>query len=131
MCIRDRYNTPSSDYLNSREQAHAPSYQFDVGVGVRITDNWVWTLDLEGKDDFYLSSSHNTQSEAYQLVNTNLTYDDGTWMAALWARNIFDEEIIIRGFRFGNDPRKYYATESYFQYGEPRVLGLSGGYRFF
>ena len=129
--LQTKYNTPSSDYLNSREQAHAPSYQFDVGVGVRITDNWVWTLDLEGKDDFYLSSSHNTQSQAYQLVNTNLTYDNGTWTAAFWARNIFDEEIIIRGFRFGNDPRKYYATESYFQYGEPRVVGLSGGYRFF
>ena len=44
--LQPEYNTPSSDYLNSREQAHAPSYQFDVGVGVRIADNWVWTCLL-------------------------------------------------------------------------------------
>ena len=36
-----------------------------------------------------------------------------------------------RGFgSFGNDPRKGYAVEPYYQYGEPRVLGASLAYRF-
>ena len=129
--LQTEYETPLSDSLDSREQAHAPSYQFDIGVNVKLADNWEWTIDVEGKDAFYLSSSHNTQSKAYKLVNTNLTYDSGIWTASFWVRNLFDETTIIRGFRFGNDPRKFYEAESYFQFGQPRVLGLSGGYRFF
>jgi len=129
--LRTEYDTPLSGSLNSREQAHAPSYQFDISVDVKMADNWVWTVEVEGKDDFYLSSSHSTRSQAYQLVNTNVTYDGGAWTVAFWARNLFDETTIIRGFRFGNDPRKFYEADSYFQFGEPRVLGLSASYRFF
>ncbi|MFQ3263506.1 MAG: iron complex outermembrane receptor protein, partial [Porticoccaceae bacterium] len=41
------------------------------------------------------------------------------------------EDVIVRGFGgFGNDPRKYYATEAYYQFGEPRALGVSGQYNF-
>jgi iron complex outermembrane receptor protein len=39
--------------------------------------------------------------------------------------------VIVRGFGgFGNDPRKFYATEPYYQYGEPKSLGLSARYEF-
>ena len=129
--LKTEYDTPLSGSLNSREQAHAPSYQFDISVDVKMADNWKWSIEVEGKDDFYLSSSHSTRSQAYQLVNTSVTYDGGAWAVALWARNLFDETTIIRGFRFGNDPRKFYEADSYFQFGEPRVLGLSASYRFF
>ena len=37
------------------------------------------------------------------------------------------ETIYLRGFgSFGNDPRKFYAIEPYFQFGAPRVIGISG-----
>jgi iron complex outermembrane receptor protein len=47
--------------------------------------------------------------------------------------------VIVRGFNFagftgnefyGNDPRKFYATEGYYQLGEPRMFGVSGQYDF-
>jgi hypothetical protein len=39
--------------------------------------------------------------------------------------------VIVRGFgSFGNDPRNGYITEPYYQFGEPRVFGLSGKYDF-
>jgi hypothetical protein len=37
------------------------------------------------------------------------------------------EDVQTRGFGgFGNDPRKLYETEAYYQLGEPRVYGLTG-----
>jgi len=39
--------------------------------------------------------------------------------------------VIVRGFGgFGNDPRKFYETEAYYQLGEPRMLGVSANYAF-
>jgi len=60
-----------------------------------------------------------------------MVYNVEDWQLSLWGRNLTDEEVIVRGFGgFGNDPRKFYATEAYYQYGEPRVLGISGKYSF-
>ena len=50
---------------------------------------------------------------------------------ALWARNIGDTDYETRGFGgFGNDPRKGYAVEPYYQFGEPRVVGITASYAF-
>ena len=68
-----------------------------------------------------------------------MAYYKGNWQFSVWGRNLTDEEVIVRGFNFagftdevsyGNDPRKFYATEAYFQLGEPRMFGLSGKYDF-
>jgi hypothetical protein len=49
----------------------------------------------------------------------------------MWGRNMTDELTITRGFgTFGNDPRKEYALEPYYQFGEPRTVGATVGYRF-
>ena len=129
--LETEYDTPLSTTLDSRDQAHAPRYQFALGSSLRISENLSWTADIEGKDKFYLSSSHNEQSESYWLLNTNLAYSADQWTLSVWGRNLTNEDVIVRGFGgFGNDPRKYYATESYYQFGEPRVFGVSGQYNF-
>ena len=125
--------------LDSREQAHAPAYQFALGATAQITDSLALSVDVEGKDEFYLSSSHSEQSQSYELVNANLTYIFGDWELSLWGRNLTDEDVIIRGFNFagftgdayyGNDPRKGWTTEPYYQLGAPRIIGFSGKYDF-
>ena len=129
--LETEYDTPLSTTLDSRDQAHAPRYQFALGSSLRISENLSWTADIEGKDKFYLSSSHNEQSESYWLLNTNLAYSADQWTLSVWGRNLTNEDVIVRGFGgFGNDPRKYYATEPYYQFGEPRVFGVSGRYNF-
>lgn len=129
--LETEYDTPLSTTLDSRDQAHAPRYQFALGSSLRISENLSWTADIEGKDKFYLSSSHNEQSESYWLLNTNLAYSADQWTLSVWGRNLTNEDVIVRGFGgFGNDPRKYYATEPYYQFGEPRVFGVSGQYNF-
>ena len=129
--LETQYDIPLSEDLDSRQQAHAPNYQFALGTTLQLNQNLALTLDVEGKDEFYLSSSHNEQTESYELLNANLTYSIEGWQLSLWGRNLTDEDIIIRGFGgFGNDPRKFYETEAYYQYGEPRMFGLSGKYNF-
>ena len=125
------YDTPLSLALDSREQAHAPSYQYVIGSRLQLSPKLLWTVEAEGKDKFYLSSSHNERSKSYRLANTSLIYTTKDWMFSLWGRNLTDQDVIVRGFGgFGNDPRKYYAPEPYYQYGEPRAFGISSDYRF-
>jgi outer membrane receptor protein involved in Fe transport len=125
------YDTPLSVALDSREQAHAPSYQYMVGSRLQLLPNLLWIVEAEGKDKFYLSSSHNERSQSYRLANTSILYTTKDWTFSLWGRNLTDQDVIVRGFGgFGNDPRKYYAPEPYYQYGEPRAFGISSDYRF-
>lgn len=125
------YDTPLSLALNSREQAHAPSYQYVIGSRLQVSPNLLWIVEAQGKDKFYLSSSHNERSQSYRLANTSLLYTTKDWTFSLWGRNLTDQDVIVRGFGgFGNDPRKYYSPEPYYQYGEPRVFGISSDYRF-
>ena len=125
------YDIPLSDDLNSRQQAHAPNYQFALGGSYQVSDVVSVSIDVEGKDKFYLSSSHNEQSKSYELINARLNYALGDWELSLWGRNLTDKDVIVRGFGgFGNDPRKDYATEPYYQFGEPRMFGVSGQYDF-
>ncbi|MBT5388951.1 MAG: TonB-dependent receptor [Porticoccaceae bacterium] len=129
--LKTEFDTPLSETLDGREQAHAPSYQFALGASFQVTDSLAVGLDIEGKDEFFLSSRHSAKTQSYELLNANLTYDTGDWQLSLWGRNLTDEDVIVRGFgSFGNDPRKGYETEPYYQYGAPRVFGLTGKYDF-
>jgi outer membrane receptor protein involved in Fe transport len=116
--------------LVGRDQAHAPRYQYSAGVKFDVSENLNVQLDIEAKDEFYFSSSHNAKSESYELLNARIGYELDAWSLALWGRNLTDEEIQTRGFRFGNDPRDGYTTHTYAQLGEPRIIGLTGRYKF-
>jgi outer membrane receptor protein involved in Fe transport len=116
--------------LVGRDQPHAPRYQYSAGAKFDVNDNLFVQLDIEAKDEFYFSSSHDAKSESYELLNAKIGYETDAWSLALWGRNLTDEEVETRGFRFGNDPRDGYTTHTYVQLGEPRILGLTGRYKF-
>ncbi len=127
----DKYVNAAGEDLAGRDQAHAPSYQYALGGRVDLTRGFYFRLDLEGKDDFYFSDRHDAAAPSQDLVHARLGYDAGHWSVALWGRNLTDEDYYVRGFgSFGNDPRKEYLVEPYYQYGEPRLLGVSANYRF-
>lgn len=116
--------------LSGREQAHAPSYQFNIGANFAITENLLLNVSIEGKDSFYFSDSHDKESNAYELLNASITYSQDEWNVSVWARNITDEEYQVRGFEFPNDPRDGYTTSGYTQLGEPAVFGVTFNYNF-
>ena len=46
-----------------REAAHAPSYTFSLGFEKKY-QNMFWGANMEGKDWFYFSDSHNEKSKS-------------------------------------------------------------------
>jgi len=128
--VFDEYDNPdiSSNDIEGRRQAHAPSYQFTLGGEYYLTPNWTFSANMEGKDDFYFSNSHNSKSGSYVIYNASLQYQKENWKVTLWGRNLFDKDYYTRGFFFGNDPRDNYASKTYKQFGDPRVVGLTVSY---
>jgi outer membrane receptor protein involved in Fe transport len=120
--------------MDGREVAHAPHYQYFVGGELALMRNLILRIELEGKDAFYFSNSHNEKSASYELVNARLTYRASNWDISLWGRNLANDDVQTRGFyfsnAFGNDPAKNYIPETYYQLGEPRVAGISANYSF-
>ncbi len=117
--------TGEPEDLSGHDLPHAPSYQFAVGALFNLTEHWYARVELEGKDAFYFSSRHEAQSDAYELLNARVGYRADSWELALWGRNLTDEDVKTRGFgAFGNDPRDGYETKPYYQFGEPRVVGV-------
>ena len=114
--------------LDGRDQAQAPTYQYALVVDYALTDNLVFELGVEGKDSYYLSDSHNQQADNHNLINASLSYYGDNWSVTAWGRNLADKDIVVRGFRFGNNPLDGYQPHTYVQYGEPRVYGLSFNY---
>ena len=115
--------------LDGRDVAHSPNYQFTIGGEYQLSPSCTLGIDIEGKDDFYFSNSHNEKSERYELFHARLNYTDNQMTISLWGRNLTDEDVETRGFYFsnegGNNPSNGYAAEAYTQFGEPRLVGLS------
>ena len=127
----ENYTDTQGNDLSGRDQAQAPHYQYAVGGHYDIGAGFYLRMDMEGKDSYYFSDRHRVKSPSYNLLNLRLGYVHENWSVALWGRNITDENYYVRGFgTFGNDPRDEYAVEPYYQYGEPRVLGVSASYDF-
>ena len=84
--------------------------------------------NLEGKDKFYFSDSHNQESQAYLIANSYFDYQlNSNTTISLWSKNIFNNQYAVRGFYFGLEPPNY-EDKLYISYGEPFTVGLTLGY---
>ncbi len=125
-----RYITLDGDVFTGREQAQAPRFQYSVAADWYLSEALLVNVSVQGKDEFYYSDGHNARSSRYELLNARISYQLAHWELALWARNILDKDIGVRGFYFGNDPRDGYAPHVYEQFAEPRRVGMSASYQF-
>lgn len=122
----DDYSNPPVS--SGRRVAHAPAYQFSLGGEFYFAENWTFRANMEGKDEFYFSNSHNAKSGSYLIHNASLEYQQQNWRFTLWGRNLFDKDYYTRGFFFGNDPGIGYADRNYKQFADPRVIGMTVSY---
>jgi outer membrane receptor protein involved in Fe transport len=124
------HNNPDSTSFNleGREAAHAPAYTYATAINYALTNYVFVQVQLEGKDAFFYSDSHNFKSDAYSIVNARLAYQRDNFEVALYGKNLTDEEYGVRGFAgWDADPRSgsdYDETE-FEQLGAPRVVGIS------
>jgi len=115
--------------LDGREQAHAPQYQFDVGMEYRVATGFFARVDFAGLDDFYFDASHDERAPSRVLTHLKAGFSGNHWRAEVWVRNVFDRYYSQRGFRFGNEPPEFIPTR-YVQAGDPRHAGLTVAYTF-
>ncbi len=118
------------DFVTRRgiDQAKSPEWQYNLGGDFFFSDSLRARLEFEGRDDSRYGYYHNEDIGSYNLVNASLSYRFGRTELQLWVRNLTDEDYAVHGLFFGNDPRKGWVNESYYQYGEPRVYGISAKY---
>jgi hypothetical protein len=119
---------PDAFNLKDREVAHAPEYSFATSVAYDLSEKLTATLEVEGKDKFYYSDSHDYQSQAYSLVNVRLAYQANGYQITAYINNATDKDYGVRGFSgWDNDPRsgEAFDEQSYQQLGAPKVIGLS------
>ncbi|MET1255220.1 TonB-dependent receptor [Aliikangiella maris] len=130
--LADLEATPPVPYdLNGRAQAHSPDYKITFGSRFYLDENWMINPEVVLQDEFYFSDRHNEKSDNYQLLNLRVSYQQDNWQVNLFANNLTDEDIQTRGFgSFGNDPRKLYEVEPYYQFAAPRVIGISAQIEF-
>lgn len=124
------YINAAGEDLSGRDQAQAPNYQYNLGGRFNLTQQIYLQLEVEGKDDYYFSDSSSVQADDYNLLHGRLGFDAGDWSVALWGRNLTDEDYYVKGYFFENDPRKGYPAEPWYQFGEPRMVGVTGSYTF-
>ena len=126
--IVDKY-TYSLETVDSRKQAHSPSYQFSLGAGWHGTSGLMARVDVTGKGSFYFDTSHNQTSSAYQLINAKIGYEVKQWSVYLWGNNLMDKSYAVRGFYFGLEPPDF-GNSLYLQKGDPRQIGVTANWKF-
>jgi iron complex outermembrane receptor protein len=115
--------------LDGREQAHAPQYQFDLGLEYRHPRGMYARVDFAGQDDFYFDVSHDERAPARLLTHLKAGLSGERWRAEVWVRNLFDRYYSQRGFFFANEPPDWVPTR-YMQAGDPRHAGVTVTYSF-
>ena len=127
----DRYVNIDGTDLSGRDQPQAPRDQYRLSATYDFSTNLSASLEATGRDAFFLSDRHEVTSPSARLINANVAWQRGAWAVTLWGRNLQDKTTVTRGFgTFGNDPRKDYALEPYYQFGEPRTVGATVRYQF-
>ena len=143
------FTSANGQSLSGEEQAHAPNYQFNIGINYQPSDAWLFNISLDGKDDFYLSDTRyydydesgsielgeaipedDIKSKKILLLNASISYLAEDWQIKLWGRNLTDKNYVNRGYYWGNDPRDGYAAKQYTHLSEPLVFGASFDYQF-
>jgi outer membrane receptor protein involved in Fe transport len=115
--------------MSGRDQAHAPSYQYNIGTSYRTNSGFFARIDVTGVDAFYYDNVHDMKSDNYTITNARIGYEVEKWEVYLWAKNLFDADYTTRGFFIANEPT-YTIKETYERLGDPRQIGVTASMRF-
>jgi len=126
------FDLDADDFVvrNDIDQAKSPQWQYHLGANLVLSERLSARLELEGRDASRFGYYHEQNIDGYDLLNGSLLYRVGRTELQLWGRNLTNEDYAVHGLYFGNDPRKGWVNETYYQYGEPRVIGVTARYSF-
>ena len=116
---------------DGNDLAKAPEFSFSLGGEHHLPldgiGNLVLRMEYSYRDRVFYTLFNDplSASDAHSIVNGRLTLNsqDDKWSAALYARNLLDEEYEVGGFRGG-------AFGNIAQFGRPRTYGVNLKYNF-
>ena len=117
------------DFVSKTERrlAKAPSFQYSLGLRLRLAERWRFSAWLAGQDDTYYGYYHDGRIDGYVLANASLTWQREAAQVRLWGRNLGDRTFGTHALYFGADPRDNYgnwSNRTYLQLGPPRSWGV-------
>lgn len=125
--LHTRYSgyRPTGVDVSDRDQAYAPEYQLSLNATWRNAAGLMARVDFAAIDDYYFDVPPSDQrADAYSLTHLKVGYERDHWGVYAWVRNVFDEDYLVRGFFFNNEPPDW-IDKRYTQLGEPRQVGVS------
>ena len=122
-------NSEMEGYGGGREAAMSPKVTGSFGVHLKNISGFFCLVQMNFKDEYYFSDSHNQTSKPYALLNINIGKSFGKTMVKLWIRNALDERYTTRGFYFGLIPPTY-PDQLWKSYGDPKQIGVTIDYTF-
>jgi iron complex outermembrane receptor protein len=112
------------------DQAKSPRWQYNAGVRWPIGSRLHARVEVEGRDDSQYGYYHDQSIAGYDLLNASIAVDLDIMTLQVWGRNLTDQDYAVHALYFGNDPRKGWINETYYQYAEPRVVGVTARFSF-
>lgn len=107
------------DYKGNKNP-FVPQYTYHLGGQYRSEGGVYARADLVGYGKMYFDKANNYSRDAYEVVNTKIGYEAGSYDIYLYAKNLLDKE---------------YNSDEYYEgfitiYSPPREIGLQASYRF-
>lgn len=122
-------SNPTADPAGGRNLANVPSSTYSLGLRHGATSGFWASAEVNGRDNYFESNTHNETRSAYNVMNASIGYRAEDWSVTLWARNLWNEAYEDRVFYFGNAGPNF-ATTRYESPAAPRQIGASVRYDF-
>jgi iron complex outermembrane recepter protein len=127
--VDNRITSGTASSIVGNEIPNAPAFSFNGRAKYTLPVNGgglvavMTDFSFQDNTHFQLSNRSDLAESGYWVVNGRAQYSspDGSWNAALWVKNLLDEEYLV-------DAQDFDAGYNLFNYGAPRSYGLSVGY---
>jgi len=125
--------------LDGESLALASDWTGTVGANFQTPINDSLKLFIDGnlfmRTDQRLSAeiaSYDTEQDGYALLSlrAGVKTTDETWEVSAWCRNCTDESYAVSKFRIPFDGNLFFAATTFSHVGAPRIMGVTGTYRF-
>ena len=125
--------------LDGQDLPFASEWTGTVGANFETPVSDSLTLFLNGnvfmRTDQRLSAeilSYDTEQDGYALLTlrAGVKTPDEKWELAAWCRNCTDESYAVSKFRIPFDGNLFFAATTFSHVGTPRIMGVTGSYRF-
>ena len=125
--------------LDGQDLPFASEWTGTVGANFETPVSDSLTLFLNGnvfmRTDQRLSAeilSYDTEQDSYALLTlrAGVKTPDDKWELAAWCRNCTDESYAVSKFRIPFDGNLFFAATTFSHVGTPRIMGVTGSYRF-